>query len=84
MRPQANTAAADLGILEAQSGKVQRAVELWEGAFERAPYRSAIGMDLAMVFCAEGHKQEARRYVLRVLEFNPDYGKAKELLGASE
>lgn len=80
VRPQANTAAADLGILEAQSGKVERAVELWEGAFERAPYRSAIGLDLAMVFCAEGHKQEARRYVLRVLEFNPDYGKAKELL----
>ena len=35
---------------------------------------------MAMVFCAEGHKQEARRYVLRVLEFNPDYARAKELL----
>jgi tetratricopeptide (TPR) repeat protein len=79
-RPQANTASADLGILEAQTGKVQRAVELWQGAFERAPYRSAIGIDLAMVFCAEGHKQEARRYVLRVLEFNPDYARAKQLL----
>jgi hypothetical protein len=33
-----------------------------------------------MAFCAAGQKEEARRYVLRVLEFNPDYGKGKALL----
>jgi len=27
-----------------------------------------------MTFCGAGQKEEARRYVLRVLEFNPDYG----------
>ena len=80
VRPQANTAATNLGILEAQSGNTRRAVELWQGAFERAPYRSEIGMDLAIVFCTAGQKEEARRYVERVLEFNPDYGKAKSLL----
>ena len=80
IRPQANTAAVNLGILEAQSGNVQRAVELWQGAFDRVPYRSAIGMNLATVFCAAGKKEEARRYVLRVLEFNPDHAKAKQLL----
>ena len=80
IEPRSNTAATNLGILEAQAGHLRRAVELWQGAFERVPYRSAIGMDLAMAFCAAGQKDEARRYVERVLEFNPDYGKAKSLL----
>jgi Tfp pilus assembly protein PilF len=37
-------------------------------------------MNLAMTFCAAGQKDDARQYVKRVLEFNPDYGKAKQLL----
>jgi hypothetical protein len=37
-------------------------------------------MNLAMAFCAAGQTEEARRYVLRVQEFNPDYLKAKQLL----
>jgi tetratricopeptide (TPR) repeat protein len=80
IEPLANDVATNLGILEARSGNLRRAVELWQGAFERAPHRSAIGMNLAMAFCAAGQKEEARRYVLRVLEFNPDYGKGKALL----
>jgi len=79
--PLSNDAATNLGTLEARAGHGRRAVELWQGAFERAPHRSAIGMNLAMTFCAAGQMDEARRYVRRVLEFNPDYGKAKELLG---
>lgn len=73
-------AATNLGILDARAGDVRRAVELWQGAFERAPYRSEIGMNLAMVFCAAGQKDVAKKYVERVLEFNPDYGKGKSLL----
>jgi hypothetical protein len=34
-----------------------------------------------MAFCVAGQKDVARKYVMRVLEFNPDYGKAKSLLG---
>ena len=79
-RPQSNTVAANLGILDAKSGDLQDAVKLWQGAFARVPYRSAIGMDLAMVFCAAGQKDVAVKYVQRVLEFNPDYGKGKSLL----
>ncbi len=78
--PLNNDAAANLGIMEAQSGNLKRAVELWQGAFARVPHRSAIGMDLAMVLCAVGQKDEARKYVERVLEFAPDYGKGKALL----
>jgi tetratricopeptide (TPR) repeat protein len=78
--PLDNDAATNLGILEARSGNLRRAVELWQGAFARVPYRSAIGMNLAMVFCAAGQSEDARKYVLRVQEFNPDYLKAKQLL----
>jgi Tfp pilus assembly protein PilF len=79
MDPRANDAATNLGILEARSGNLRRAVELWQGAFARVPDRSAIGMNLARVFCVAGQKEDARQFVQRVLEFNPDYIKAKQL-----
>ena len=79
--PLANDAATNLGIVEARAGNLRHAVELWQGAFARVPDRSAIGMNLAMAFCVAGQKDVARKYVVRVLEFNPDYGKAKSLLG---
>jgi Cytochrome c554 and c-prime len=78
--PVNNEAAADLGILEAKAGNLRRAVELWQPAFNRVPYRSAIGLNLAMAFCVAGQKDLARRFVVRVLEFNPDYLKGKQLL----
>ena len=78
--PLSNDAATNLGILEARGGNLQRAVELWIPAFARVPNRSAIGMDLAITFCAGGQKDVARKYVERVLEFNPDYRRAKSLL----
>jgi tetratricopeptide (TPR) repeat protein len=77
--PRSNDAATNLGVLEARSGNLRRAVELWQGAFARVPERSAIGMNLAMVFCAAGQKEESLQFVQRVLEFNPDYMKAKQL-----
>jgi tetratricopeptide (TPR) repeat protein len=78
--PLANDAATNLGILEAKAGNLRRAVELWQGAFARVPERSAIGVNLGMAFCVAGQKEEARKYVERVLAFNPDYLKAKSLL----
>jgi tetratricopeptide (TPR) repeat protein len=70
----------NLGVLEAKSGQLQDAVKLWEDAFRRAPGRSNIGMNLARVFCSAKQFKDARDYVMRVLEFNPDYGPAKSLL----
>jgi len=66
--------------LEARAGNLRRAVELWQGVFNRAPYRSAVGLNLAMAFCGSGQKDVARQFVVRVLEFNPDYLKGKQLL----
>lgn len=78
--PLNSDAAVNLGILLARSGDLRRAVELWQGAFAKAPYRSATGINLAMAFCGVGQVEEARKYVGRVLEFNPDYEKGKLLL----
>jgi predicted CXXCH cytochrome family protein len=73
-------AAVNLGVIEAHQGNLGEAVKLWQDAFSRAPGRSAIGMNLALSFCASGQKNEARTYVLRVLEFDPDRASAKKLL----
>ena len=73
-------AATNLGALEAQSGHLSEGVRLWQGVFQRAPGRSNIGMNLARAFCSSGQFKEARKYTLRVLEFNPDLSSAKRLL----
>ena len=79
LRPGRNTVSVNLGALDARSGDLRDAVHLWEQAFKRVPYRSEIGMNLALAFCTSGQTDEARRDVLRVLEFNPDNAKAKRL-----
>jgi tetratricopeptide (TPR) repeat protein len=78
--PLNNESATNLGMIEARAGYLRQAAELWQAAFARVPNRSAIGMNLAIAFCSAGQKEEARKYVLRVIEFNPDYGRAKSLL----
>jgi len=74
-------ASTNLGVLEAKQGHVAEAVRLWRSAFERAPGRSEIGMNLALVFCQGADYRDAREYVVRVLRFNPDLGPAKKLIG---
>jgi len=73
-------AAANLGVIEARSGHFSRAVKLWKAAFERAPGKSAIGMNLARTLCEAGQTEEAKKYVSRVLHFNPDLSEGRKLL----
>jgi tetratricopeptide (TPR) repeat protein len=73
-------AATNLGVIEAQAGDLQDAVKLWQNAFERAPARSSIGLNLARTYCAAGKFAEARKFTLRTLEFNPDLPSARKLL----
>jgi Flp pilus assembly protein TadD len=73
-------AAMNLGVIEANNKHLGEAVKLWQAAFERAPGRSAIGMNLAQAYCATGQYDQAKLYVKRVLEFNPDLGAAKRLM----
>jgi Flp pilus assembly protein TadD len=78
--PVLNDAATNLGVLEASDGHLGRAVQLWQGAFERLPHRSAIGINLALAFCGSGQVEQARKYAQRVLEFNPDSREAQSLM----
>lgn len=73
-------AATNLGVMEAQSGDFPASIDVLRGAFERAPGRSAVGMDLARVLCMAGRIDDARATTLRVLQFNPDMNAAKRLL----
>lgn len=72
--------ATNLGVIEAETGDFPQAIGLLQGAFERAPGRSSIGLDLARVYCFSGKMNEARTTTARVLEFNPDLKPAKRLL----
>jgi tetratricopeptide (TPR) repeat protein len=78
--PLANDAATNLGALEARAGNLRRAVQLWQGAFANVPHRSQIGLNLALAFCESGQRDQAQKYVNRVLEFNPDAASARSLL----
>jgi predicted CXXCH cytochrome family protein len=72
-------ASSNLGVLEAQQGNTAEAIKLWQPAFERAPGRSGIGMNLSRIFCGASQFDAARDSVLRVLQFNPDLAPAKKL-----
>jgi Flp pilus assembly protein TadD len=72
-------AETNLGVIEAQDGKVDEALKLWRSAFQNAPDRSGIGLNIARAYCGEAKLPEARHYVLRVLEFNPDLSAAKQM-----
>ena len=73
-------AATNLGVIEARSGHLHSAIDLWQGAFDRAPGKSTIGMNLARTLCESGQREDARAIVLRVLQFNPDLSAARKLL----
>jgi Flp pilus assembly protein TadD len=72
-------AATNLGVLEAGTGNLRHAVELWRGPFDRAPWRSEIGIDIALAYCAADQFDIAKTYIDRVLEFNPDLSTARNM-----
>lgn len=78
--PLENAAATNLGVIEAQAGNLERAVQLWESAFDRAPDNTAIGLNLCKVLWQQGKRAQAREELKRLLEFNPDLPDAEDLL----
>ena len=78
--PHRALAATNLGVIYAQRGMLQKALQLWGDAFERNPQASEVGVDLAIGLCAAGDAAAADRVVQRVLRHNPDFGRARHLL----
>ncbi|HVH87466.1 MAG TPA: hypothetical protein VM912_12130 [Terriglobales bacterium] len=76
----AQEGATNLGVIEAKEGHLRQAVSLWQAVFKEAPWRSSVGVDIALGYCAANHYDEARAYVKRVLEFNPDFALGRSLL----
>jgi tetratricopeptide (TPR) repeat protein len=73
-------AAANLGVMEANAGHFDKAIALWKPAFERAPERSSLGLNLARGLCLSGRADEVRATITRMLEFNPDSGAGRGML----
>jgi tetratricopeptide (TPR) repeat protein len=73
-------AAANLALIEANAGNLERATALWKSAFERAPGKSTLGINLVRALCLSGHGEEAKATIARVLEFNPDLSTARGML----
>jgi len=67
-------------VIEANQGRLLEPLQLWQSVFDRAPARSAVGMNVARMFCAAGEFDAARAAVLRVLKFNPDMAAARRFL----
>lgn len=80
IQPLALDAAANLALLEANAGHLDRAAALWKSVFARVPGRSSWGIDLARALCLSGHGEEAKAAIGRVLEFNPDLSTARGML----
>jgi type IV pilus assembly protein PilF len=77
--PDAEEAATNLGVAEAAQGQLRRAVSLWQNVFQHAPWRSSVGIDIAVGYCAAERFDHAKEYVERVLQFNPDFAAARSL-----
>jgi protein O-GlcNAc transferase len=73
-------AEANLALIEANAGNLNRAAALWRSAFARAPGRSSLGINLARALCLTGHGEESKAAIARVLDFNPDLSTAREML----
>ena len=73
-------AAANLGVLKAVHGQLAAALDLWRPAFDKNPYLTALGIDLARGLCDSGNGNEARRVAERALRHNPDSAATRQLV----
>ena len=77
-------AATNLGVIYARQGNARLALSLWIPVSDRNPARSEVGMNIANTWCAASKPDRAQDALLRVLEFNPDFGPAKDMLHSLE
>jgi len=58
----------------------EKARILWQGAFDRVPWRGSVGMNPARPSCNLVKRQDAQAYPRRVLQFSPDLADARKML----
>jgi lipopolysaccharide biosynthesis regulator YciM len=71
-------ATVNLGVIEAHSGSTERALILSRDAFERVPWCSFVGLNLARLSSNLGKNQDAEVYLHRVLLFHLDLPDARD------
>ncbi len=70
-------AAGDLAFIEAERHNAGEANRLWGDTFAHDPTQLKAGMNLAVMECAQGERDEALATLERVLVFSPDDGLAR-------
>jgi predicted CXXCH cytochrome family protein len=74
-------AAGDLALIEARQHRYGEAMALWREVFRQDPAELEAGMNLAIVECGAGQREAAERTLERILQFAPDDGRARNMLG---
>ena len=74
-------AAGDLALLDVREHRYGEAKGLWNEVFEHDPTQTAAGLNLAILECDMGDRRGPEAVLERILEFSPDEGKARALLG---
>jgi predicted CXXCH cytochrome family protein len=70
-------AAGDLALIEAQRHHAREAIRLWGDVFAHDPTQLKAGMNLALMECGQGERDEAVATLERMLVFSPDDGQAR-------
>ncbi|MBM3521201.1 MAG: tetratricopeptide repeat protein, partial [Alphaproteobacteria bacterium] len=70
----------NLGSLAAQRGDLDRAIRLWQTAFDRDPATVEAGINLAIALGQQSKQAEARGVLQRVQRFDPSSTLARRLL----
>ena len=77
---EAPEATTNLGVIFASKGDLRKALELWQGVFERNPGLSEAGVNLAAGLCQAGETARARQTLIEALKYQADFGRARAML----
>jgi Flp pilus assembly protein TadD len=72
--------AGNVGVFEAQRGRLAQSLTLWRAAFATHPELSEIGINLGRGLCLQGDAAGATAVLQRVLRHNPDLGIARQAI----
>lgn len=80
--PYDELAAGNLALIDAQRHLYTEALSLWTSVFDHDPAQSGAGLNLAILECGEGQREQALDTLDRLLSFAPDNDKARSVRAA--